>query len=219
MKEKFFEYIFPTTCGMCGKIYKESLCNKCRRKIEKMSAKKVQIKYINGEFIKYIHLFKYENELRNIMLSYKFREKIYLYEFFVKIILKSEKVCQFFKSYDIIIPVPIHYIKLKSRGYNQCQLIASKIAESFKNLQYKNDILIKTKNNLKQSSLSLNKRQSNVKDVYNIKNFEKNKAEIQNKRILIFDDIYTTGYTINECTKVLKKLEPNQIGVVTVFKD
>ena len=219
MFNEILEQIFPTTCGMCGKINKESLCNKCKTKINKEIICKTQFKYMNGEFVKYIYLFKYESELRKIMLSYKFKEKIYLYEFFVKIILKNEKLYKFLEKYDIIIPVPLHYKKLKYRGYNQCELISSKIAENIKTLQARNDILIKIKNNLRQSSLSLEERKNNVKDVYLIKNSEKNKLEIKDKNILIFDDICTTMSTMNECIKVLKDLEPNSIGALTIFRD
>lgn len=219
MLNEILEQIFPTTCGMCGKITKESLCNKCKNKINKEIICKMQIKYINGEFVKYMYLFKYESELRRIMLSYKFKEKVYLYEFFVKIILKNEKLYNFLKKYDIIIPVPLNYKKLKHRGYNQCELISSEIARNVENLHSYNDILIKAKNNLRQSSLSLEHRKENVKNAYIIKNLEKNKLEIKDKNILIFDDICTTMSTINECTKVLQKLEPKSIGVVTIFRD
>lgn len=219
MLEQILEQIFPTTCGMCGKIYKEPICNKCRAKINKEMICKKQYKYMSGEFVQFTYLFKYKNELRKILLSYKFKEKNYLYEFFVKIILKNEKVYNFLANYDIIIPVPLYYKKLKQRGYNQCGLISKEIAKNVKNLKYQDDILIKIKNNLRQSSLNSNERKSNVKDAYKINDFENQKLEIRNKKILIFDDIYTTGNTVNECTKILKQLEPSIIGVITIFKD
>ena len=219
MIEKILEQIFPTVCGMCGKLYKEPICNKCKAKIDKQIICKIQYKYLGNEFVKYIYLFKYEEELRKILLSYKFKEKIYLYEFFVKIILKNKKLYQFLGKYDIIIPVPIHYKKMKYRGYNQCDLISKEIVKKTEKLQYKNDILIKIKNNLRQSSLKSEERKNNVKNVYTIKDLEKNKLEVQNKNILLFDDIYTTGNTVSECIRTLKKLNPKSIGVLTIFKD
>lgn len=217
--QKILEQIYPTACGMCGRLYKEVICKKCRAKINKEIICKKQFKYMSGRFVKYMYLFKYEKELRKILLLYKFKEKIYLYEFFVKIILKNEKIFQFLKNYDIIIPVPIYYKKLKARGYNQCEIIAKELSKNVKNLQYNGNILIKIKNNLKQSSLTQEERKNNVKDVYMIKDLEKNKTEIQNKNILIFDDIYTTGSTVNECVRTLKKLQPNNIGILTIFRD
>jgi len=216
--EKFLEQIFPTTCGMCGRFYKESICNKCKTKLDKEIICKVHYKYIYGEFVKYTYFFKYESDLRNILLSYKFKEKIYLYDFFVKIILKNEKIHHFLEKYDIIIPVPLYWKKLYKRGYNQCELISKEIAKKLRNMHSKTDILIKVKNNLRQSSLSEEERKNNVKDAYMIKDLEKNKLEIQDKNILIFDDICTTGNTINECIRILKELNPKSIGVLTIFK-
>ena len=69
--------------------------------------------------------------------------------FFVKIILKNEKVYNFLANYDIIIPVPLYYKKLKQRGYNQCGLISKEIAKNVKNLKYQDDILIKIKKQFK----------------------------------------------------------------------
>lgn len=217
--EQILELIFPTTCGMCGKIYKEPICNKCMGKINKEMICKKQYKYMSGEFVQFTYLFKYKNELRKILLSYKFKEKNYLYEFFVKIILKNEKVYKFFLNYDIIIPVPLYYKKLKQRGYNQCGLISKEIAKNVKNLKYEDDILIKIKNNLRQSSLNSNERKNNVKGAYKINDFENQQLQIKGKKILIFDDIYTTGNTVKECTNILKQLEPSSIGVITIFKD
>ena len=219
MIHKLLEQIFPTTCGICGKLYKEPLCNKCKAKIDKETICKKQYKYFGEEFVKYVYLFRYKEILRKTMLLYKFKEKIYLYEFFVKIIIKNKKSYQFLEKYDIIIPVPIHYKKMKYRGYNQCELIAEEIAKNVEKMQYRNDILVKTKNNLRQSSLKSEERKDNVKNVYMIKNLAKNKIEVQNKNILLFDDICTTGSTISECIITLRKLEPKSIGVLTIFKD
>lgn len=219
MLETILEQIFPTTCGICGKINKESLCKKCRANLNKKLICKTQYKYINGEFIKYMYLFKYEEELRKIMLSYKFKEKIYLYEFFVKIILKNEKLYKFLEKYDIIIPVPLHNKKLKYRGYNQCELITSGIAKNVENLQSYSNILVKTRNTPRQSSLASEQRKMNVQGAYKIKNLEKNKLEVRGKNILLFDDICTTMSTVIECTKVLQELKPQKIGILTIFKD
>ncbi len=219
MLNYILEQIFPTTCGICGEINKEAICKKCKAKIDKKIICKTQYKYMSGEFVKYMYLFKYEGELRNIMLSYKFKEKVYLYEFFVKIILKSKKAYEFLNKYDIIIPVPLHIKKVRHRGYNQCELISKKISQNIIGLQADNNILIKVKNNLRQSSLCLQDRIENVKGVYIVKDMEKIKLSIRGKNILIFDDISTTMSTLTECVKKIREFEPNSIGAFTIFRD
>ena len=103
-----------------------------------------------------------------------------------------------------------------SRGYNQSELLAKEIA---KILQIKIDtkILKKTKNNTTQSTLNKAQREKNVIGAYKLKKLEK----IKNKKILIFDDIYTTGSTSNECAKVLLQagIPKEHIGILTIAKD
>ena len=90
--------------------------------------------------------------------------------------------------------------KVRKRGYNQSELIAKQIAKKIPNLKLESRILAKTNENRTQSSLNKKQRQENVKDVYKIQNAEKMKE----KNIIIFDDIYTTGATVNECARVLQ---------------
>ena len=118
------------------------------------------------------------------------------------------------KKYDIIIPVPIHRKRMKKRGYNQSELIARNIGRSI-GLELVADALTKEKNNIAQSTLNREDRQNNVRDVYGIKNIEK----IKNKRVVLVDDIYTTGSTVNECSRILKNAGANKVAVLVIAKD
>ena len=77
------------------------------------------------------------------------------------------------------------------------------------------DALVKVRNNTAQSTLNREDRQNNVRKVYGIKNFEK----IKNKRVVLVDDIYTTGSTVNECSRVLKNAGASEVAVLVVAKD
>ena len=127
---------------------------------------------------------------------------------------KNKKICEQIKKYDIIIPVPISKKRLKERGYNQSALIAKEIANYLK-IEYNEKVLIKIKDNIAQSILEGKDRELNVKDVYKVKDFEK----IKNKKILVIDDIYTTGSTVNECSRILKINGAKDIGVFIIAKD
>ncbi len=165
-------------------------------------------------FKELITMFKYEGIIRKIILDYKFNEKSYTYLTFTKFILKNKNVFEKIKSYDTIIPVPISKKRYKERGYNQSYLIAKEIAKNT-DLEILNNCLIKTKNIIEQSKLNKEERKINIQGVYEIKN----SALIKNKKILLIDDIYTTGSTVNECSKILNKEETNKIGVLTIAKD
>ena len=209
--------IYPQVCGICGKINQESLCKKCEIKIKKqkdVNIIKENIEVEDRYFNELIYFFKYEGLIRKLILDYKKNKKAYLYKTFVNFILKEQKVFDFLKCYDMIIPVPISKKRYKERGYNQSYLIAKEIAKRI-NLKLVNRSLYKTKNIIEQSKLNREQRLLNIQDAYMIKNMQ----IISGKRIILIDDIYTTGSTVNECSKVLRQAKPQKIGVLTVAKD
>lgn len=205
--------IYPNTCGFCEKVNRECLCKKCEIQIKNYEINSVR-KINKDYFDESMHIFKYEGIIRKKLVEYKFQEKAYLYKTFSKIILKNKKIYGNLKKYDIIIPVPIHKKRKLIRGYNQTELIARQIARNI-GLNLENKVLIKQKNVVSQSELNKNDRKENVKDAFIIKNKEK----IKNKKILIFDDIYTTGSTLKECSRILKNAGANEIGILTIAKD
>ncbi len=214
---KILNLIYPPICGICGKINKNSLCKKCEIELKKQAENRItnngeekQDKYFN----ELMYIFKYEGQIRKLILDYKFNEKSYLYLTFVNFLLKNKKIFENIKNYDTIMPVPISKKRLKARGYNQSLLIAKEIAQRT-NLKLMNDCLIKTKNIIEQSKLNKEDRIQNIQGVYKLKNMKL----IENKKILLIDDIYTTGSTVNECSKMLIIGNPIKIGVLVLAKD
>ena len=108
------------------------------------------------------------------------------------------------------------YAKKKAiRGYNQAELLAKCLADEIGTIQYKNEILLKILDTKKQSTLNKKERSQNLIGAYKIQNAE----IIQNKNIILVDDIFTTGSTANECSKMLKQAGANKICVLTIAKD
>ena len=216
MLEKILNLIFPNVCGFCYKFNNNNLCKKCEMILNKYEFNNIK-DYTQDKQKYFDYLFcalKYENIIREKIIQYKFNEKSYLYKTFAKIIIKNKKIYSFFKLYDIIIAVPMHKSKKNIRGYNQSELVAKEIAKQME-LVMEKDTLIKVKKTQVQSTLTKSKRMENIKDAFGIKNSDK----IKNKKIILVDDIYTTGSTVNECSKVLKKAGAKEICVVTIAKD
>ncbi|MGN1326725.1 MAG: ComF family protein [Clostridia bacterium] len=230
--------MYPPVCAFCGKLDENFLCENCRKELKKIE--KAHINKYNAKNIYYdehIYLFKYEDYIRKQIISYKFDDKPYYYKTFVKVLLNNKKICEILKSYDIIISVPMHNSRRKERGYNQTELIAKEITKELKeekkkkqdkqhyynaqnninNLKYIN-LLIKNKNTVPQSTLNKKQRLENSRNVYGIKDIEETKI-ITQKNILIFDDIYTTGSTANECARIIRQFNPKKIGILTIAKD
>ena len=96
-------------------------------------------------------------------------------------------------------------------------MLISKIISNILQIKIENKVLYKNKNIVPQSTLSKREREKNIKRAFKIKDIEK----VKNKKILIIDDIYTTGSTLNECAKLLLKsgIKKENIGVLTLAKD
>lgn len=221
IQEKISNLLYPPICGICEKISKDTLCPKCNLELKKQAEVNILQKEEIEENIKkekyfeeLMYIFKYEGQVRKLILDYKFNEKSYLYKTFVNFLLKNEKIFENIKKYDKIIPVPISKKRNKERGYNQSMLIADEIANKT-NLGLVNNCLIKTKNIIEQSKLNKEDRQQNIQGVYSLQN----ERLITNKKILLVDDIYTTGSTVNECCKILQQANPKTIGVLVLAKD
>ena len=233
------DLVYPPVCGICGKFNREFLCKKCQKVLE--AEAKFQIDQVDNQeyfFENHLYIFKYEGIIRKLILNYKFNEKSLLYKTFVNFLIKNEKFFKILKSYDTIIPIPISSKRMNERGYNQSELIANELVKQITEISSKHDILsefltdqkdniqklkcecvtdclIKAKNIIEQSKLNKEQRQKNIQGVYILKNNEK----LINKKILLIDDIYTTGSTANECCKVLQKAKPKKIDVFTIAKD
>lgn len=203
---------FPPYCGICGK---EDcfLCDNCYNKLEKY-----KLNYCEKDKF---FIYSYKDEIRRLLLRYKFNDYSYYSRIFSSSMEKNKKMCRFLKNYDIIIPVPVHIKRRIERGFNQCDLIMRQFFELIKsnkelhNLDYARNVLIKIKNTKPQSKNKLKDRVRSVVNVFEVRNKEK----IINKRVLIFDDVYTTGSTTNECKRVLLNAGAMEVGILVIAKD
>ena len=106
----------------------------------------------------------------------------------------------------MIIPVPLHKKRVAQRGFNQALEIAKTIAKKFK-IPLSQDHCIRAINTPPQIDLPANKRKQNVRNAFKIK------KTINAKNIVIFDDVLTSGSTVNELSRILKKSGVEHISV------
>ncbi len=213
--ETALNFIFPQACGFCGEITNSYLCEYCNEYLKQRQMNKIQ-KYDDKFFDEHLWIYEYKDEVREKIIDYKFNNKSYLYRTFLQIILSTESVYNYIKKFDILIPVPIHKKRAKKRGYNQSELIAKGIAKNIKSIQLQTNIIEKVKNIKPQSTLSKDMRIENVKNAYRLKKCD---ICLKNKNILLIDDVFTTGSTVNECAKILLQTECNKVSIITLAKD
>jgi len=214
MKSFLLALFFPKFCLNCHKEG-EFLCPDCKATLETLNFhKKFQSKNLSDLYFP----LEYKGALiKNLIQRFK-------YEPFIKELAKdlAALITDHFQLFDnpppflvknwefILIPVPLEKRKLKWRGFNQAEEIGKEISK-FLNIEMANDVLIKTKETLPQVELSEKERRENVKNTFLCQNPEK----IQKRKILLIDDVYTTGSTMEECAKVLKKARTKEvIGIV-----
>ncbi len=114
---------------------------------------------------------------------------------------------------DLILPVPLHIKRLRQRGFNQALLLAKSLfPDAGAKIHY--DILFRQTNTPTQTGLSGRERRKNLKNAFIVKKA----SEISGRNILIIDDVFTTGSTVNECAGVLKKKGCKRVEILTICR-
>ena len=112
-------------------------------------------------------------------------------------------------EYDIITYIPISKKRMRERGYNQSYLICKEICKKFNKKPVN---ILKKYNSEKQAQLSKEQRIDNIKGKFELI------YNVENKKVLIIDDVYTTGSTMNEAIKETQKGNPSKISAYILFK-
>lgn len=165
-------------------------------------------------FDKLVSVFKYTDDIKDIVLNFKYNDKLHLVKPFGQLISTRLKL-QKLDTPDFIIPVPLHQKKLRQRMFNQSALLAKYISTKH-NIDYVPNMLIRTKHNPSQTNYTKIMRAKNVHVAFAINH--RYEQSIKNKKILLIDDVTTTGATINECCKILKRQQCKYVAVATLAK-
>jgi len=218
----FLDSFFPWQCVSCKKEVHLSypLCKKCQRNIPINYSficpvcKKRIINFSKRSCFCKTNIFAlgivsfYENSIiRKTIHLFKYQPIISLKKPLVDLMIKFLKETNFFseinKTNVLLIPIPLHKRKRRKRGFNQSELLTKAIAIYF-SLNFHPEILLRIKNNLPQAKINnFIEREKNVKDVFQIS--ISNLNLIKNKLIILIDDVYTSGATMQEAAKILKK--------------
>lgn len=186
---------------------KFGVCSRCAAKLSYTDGNGC---FDGGKYLSYIvSSFYYDNIVRSAIHKYKFNNNYIFAEIFSYFMIKTLSEFDNISDFDLIIPLPLSKKRMRERGYNQSALIARRIAEEF-NIAYSENILLRKRNTKKQSKLKGYARISNVSDAFT------SECDLHNMKILLFDDIYTTGNTLNQATKVLKNAGASEVVGATV---
>ena len=206
--EKLLNLIYIQPCYFCGSTKQDKIiCDNCRKKIHFLPA--CVFKTINHCNIYTAVL--YDDIIKQLIKSLKYRNKKKLAKVHAEIMYEYWKKLNLNENY-LILPVPIHKIRIKERHYNHMDLVANEFS---KLTGYKNNknFLIRVKNTQKQYNLHKEERIKNIKNAFEIKT--KNNPPI-NTPLLIIDDITSTGATLQEIINLLTEKGYNNITAFTL---
>ena len=229
------EVIFPPQCLGCSEILHPSnakiFCHNCNDKI----------KFINGNICNICgttfphspagnHLcgdcldnrpyfscaravFSYENIILNAIHQFKYKNNLSLGEFLASFMADFSFPDIDFADYSLIIPVPLHVKRLRERGFNQSLFLARPLGEK-QHIPVNFSLLKRHKFTLTQTSSNKKERKQNIKGAFEVSD----KKKIAGKNILLIDDVYTTGATVNECAKTLMKSGAKKVSALTLAR-
>ncbi len=219
--------LFPARCPICDGVLSGGLkiCTECRVVPRKVSGARCMkcSKHIEDSdeqfcydcrqhpkaFRSGIALYEYDS-VRESIEAYKNEGRCEYAKFYASEIVKNlgNKIALF--EADALIPIPLHKNKLKKRGYNQASILAKEISALI-NVPVREDILERTKNTKDQKKQGFLMRQNNVQGTFHLV-----QNDVKLKTIILVDDVYTTGATIDEATRTLLSGGTERVFFITL---
>ena len=203
------EWLYPEKCILCGRILQREeldLCKKCRIEAPECGISKIKYPFID----QWTGLWYYENDVRYSLLRYKFHNRRNYAAGYARLLavklMKEDRL-----EFDVLTWVPISAKRLRKRGFDQVRLLAEKLAEE---LQVQaTPTLRKIRDNRKQSGIvGQAQRRANVLGAYEAVEPD----NFAGKRVLLLDDIITTGATAAECARVLLTAGASQVQLAVL---
>jgi len=219
-----FFYPKPRVCPLCQKpMPQREFCKSCREFLEKTRFKcqicgrilPIEVMLCSDcrknlfSFTKASGLLPYTGPVKKSMALFKYKNKRYVWDELYDLLAEHCRK-NLGEKFDLIIPVPLYQRKLKERGYNQAEILAQNLARRLK-LPLGRDILTKIKDTPAQAKLGYIDRRKNLKGSFAVKG-----SFTGGEKVLLVDDVFTTGATAQECTRTLLLAGVDKVYVITM---
>lgn len=206
-----------TKCSICENCYKKlskidgRLCTKCGEILTGDSLVCDYCKNLEYSFESNRSFVYYDEISSAIIKSFKYGGRKYYAKYIAELMCENKNL---FDGIDLITFVPISKKRNRSRGFNQAEVLANEISNIVK-IPVK-EILTKDNSKVNQAGLKRKDRLLNLAGTFHLNGAAK--AEVKGKKILIIDDVFTTGTTLSECAKEILKGKPKNIKTYTFAK-
>jgi ComF family protein len=227
-----FQFLLPSQCYCCQKFLgqgKKGICSDCLSKIRWIGSSFCSVCGIPfasdqagvhpcGECFKKRFPFAsarsigaYEGPLQEAIHQWKYEGRVALTGLFGKWLAEGFGRYWTPSLFDLLIPVPVHKHRLRERGFNQSLLLARELS-LLTGIPYKKRVLRKIRATVPQVALSGTERKKVLKGSFLVSSRE----EVNRKSVLLIDDVFTTGATVRECSRVLKAAGAKRVDVLTL---
>lgn len=227
------DLIYPKTCVLCEKKLQnqsQDLCQLCYNKTKVMESMRCEIcskphidqgalcqdcqNHARSHMTGYGH-FIYEDQVKEAIYKMKFKRQTWIAKQFAHILAQAyvDKGMKKNQAVDGLVPVPMYFMKRGTRGYNPPQWMAKEMGRQW-DLPVYDQVLLQVKPSKSQKSLGKAGRERNLNQAYAM--HKKNKNKVKNKTLLLVDDVYTTGATVNACGKTLLEAGAKGVYFITI---
>lgn len=219
--QQLIKIVFPDVCNICKKrifTTTDLFCVACSSKLEYTHIKNFRNNIVLDKFkgilpIKsaYSMLFVSKGNLTSqILYQIKYDSNSHMAEN-LGILIGNQLKNSDFSNADLLIPIPLHKSKKSQRGFNQSEILADGISKIL-NIKIDSTSVVRTKYTTSQTFLNKEERQDNVRNVFHVTN----QNIIQNKKVILIDDVITTGSTIEACAQEILKAGASEIMLLSL---
>lgn len=226
MYQRILEFIYPRTCPYCGQVIQKGICRSCQIKSERIREPRCKrcgkpIRYAEEEcctdcrtghlfYEQGRSLYLHKKPVNKAVYEFKFHNKRIYGETFAAEM--ADEFGDLLKRWKVgeIIPVPLHPEKMRKRGYNQAGILADELGKRT-GISVNKTCVYRITNTIPQKMLGQKERQKNLRRAFAI-----DREWRPGGNVLIIDDIYTTGSTINAIARLLKKMGAKKVYFLTI---
>jgi ComF family protein len=193
-------------CPRCGVPFAgrgiDHLCDGCRRRSPRFDRARACALYDGGS--------DPGSPLASALHQYKYKPDATLAPLLADLLASR---CPYRNDYDVLLPVPLHLERLRWRGFNQAALLARRLARQW-TLRLDPFVLVRIRATPPQVGLDEAQRRRNITGAFAVRCADR----VRRRKVLLVDDVYTTGATVNECARVLKKAGARRVDVLVLAR-
>ncbi len=234
LKDDILDLVYPQSCPICQKPLKraeKNICEDCWKTLVFLPAPFCPYckSFLEDNYSRWEHLCPYlskpedrkilavrslgtfDDYYKKLIHRFKYDKKIPLGRWLAQSLGQVVARDKDFADCDLVIPVPLHRSRHRERGFNQSEVLAKGVSQAI-NLPLEKEVLKRKKNTKDQTYLDARQRAENVRGAFVVTQLEK----VNDREVILVDDVITTGATLNECAKMLKKAGAKKIFAATL---